>query len=146
MRRRALVRFPTHVTAILKQQPSKVCLCVCLWACQSVFFSLLPSSSPPPPGCVWKTSQVRERLGSCMLPVGTTAHAKKKKKPTCSWDWANIYEPCILKRSCGKMFTKGNAFFFFSFLEGLGMYDMAIKFICFLPHSLALCSSHPEES
>lgn len=57
--------------------------------------------------------------------------------------WTNIYEPCILKRSCGKMFTKGNVFFF---LEGVGMYDMAIRFVCFLPHSIALSRSHPEES
>lgn len=47
MRCRVLVKFPTHVTAMLKHHPYKVCLCVCLSACQSVFFSLLSSSSPP---------------------------------------------------------------------------------------------------
>lgn len=30
------------------------------------------------PACLWKTSQVRERLGSCMLAVGTTTHAKSQ--------------------------------------------------------------------
>lgn len=129
-----MLRFP-HIKPCLNT-PCKVCLRVCLSACQSVFFSLLSSSSPPLPVCGRPHRSENVWALVCWLwepPYMQKANMQLRL-------WTNIYEPCILKRSCGKMFTKGNVFFF---LEGVGMYEMAIKFVWFLPHSLAHCSYHP---
>lgn len=69
-----MLRFP-HMWKPCLNTPCKVCLRVCLSACQS--FSAY-CHQVRPPACLWKTSQVRKRLGSCMLAVGTTIHAKSQ--------------------------------------------------------------------
>lgn len=104
------VQVPTRVKAMLNIKAASV------FALRPVNLSLSAyCHQVGPPACLWKTSR-SQNVGALVCRLWEPPHMQKANMQLRLW--TNIYEPRILKRSCGKMFTKGNVFFFV--LEGDG--------------------------